>query len=172
MEVEAHREDKVTVMVTLTTYNRNGEEKVNIFELSNRFRLIQASIQPPLKGNGEKIHVRKLSIAKRAQRFSQHPKVGASHVMYIPYNDVGNACFYYGTWLSTVQGFSCDGVHFFKSETEFSPLPTFYVTNNVMAAFKFPLHNHLPLLNTAKDQLYNDHCKVMFLKNGNVSHNR
>jgi len=43
------------------------------------------------KGNEEQIQVRKLSIAERAQRFSQHPKVGASHVMYILYNIDGNA---------------------------------------------------------------------------------
>ena len=118
---------------------RNGQSFQNV----KRILVNLDEYTTPPKRNEEQIRVRKLSIAERAQRFSQHPEVGANHVIYTPYDVDGSTCFYHGTRLLTVQGFSGCGVLPFKSETEFSPLPAFYVTNNVVAAFEFPLHNHL-----------------------------
>lgn len=97
----------------------------------------------PPKGTEEQIRVRKLSIAERARLFSRHFEVRSGHVIYSPYDIVGSAFLYHGLRVSTAHGFSRCGVQPIKSNTEFSPSPAFYVTNDVAAAFEFPLHNHL-----------------------------
>jgi hypothetical protein len=53
------------------------------------------------------------------------------------------ACFYHGTRLLTSEGFAREGIRPFKNNTEFSPFPAFYVTNDIATAFEFPLHNHV-----------------------------
>jgi hypothetical protein len=39
--------------------------------------------------------------------------------------------------------FSLLDIQPFQNNTEFSPFPSFHVTNDIATAFEFPLHNHL-----------------------------
>ena len=95
--------------------------------------------QNPPKGNPR----RALSIRERGRLFRSHFDTRADQIPYDPYHASGVACLYHGTRLSTSGGFFQKGVQPFKSGLEFSPASAFYVTNQVTAAFEFPLHNHL-----------------------------
>lgn len=103
---------------------------------------VDAYTTPP-KGNREERSARKLSIGERAKAFARHLEVTRTHVPYSPYDTTGVACFYHGTRLLMSNGFSDVGILPTKFCTEFSFSLAFYVTNSVVAAFEFPLHNCL-----------------------------
>lgn len=123
------------------------EERINgqFFRNVERIIVNLGDYQTPPKGDGdeEQSRHRALSIRERGSLFLLNLDTRADQIPYDPYHTSGVASLYHGTRLSASGGFSETGVQPFKSGTEFSPELAFYVTNQVTAAFEFPLHNHL-----------------------------
>ena len=123
------------------------EERINgqFFQDVEQIIVNLGDYQTPPKGDQVHSCHRDLSIQERGRLFRERVYfvTGADQIPYDPYHTSGVACFYHGTRLSASSGFSQRGVQPFKLGTEFSPAPAFYVTNEVTAAFEFPLHNHL-----------------------------
>lgn len=127
---------------------RERNEKAQVFKDLVRVLVNMSVYVTPDRGRDrgrdqEQRFIRRRSIGERAQAFAEHAVVCASHIPYDPHTVSGVACLYHGTRLRMADGFSRVGIQPFKTNTEFSCHPAFYVTNDIASAFEFPLHNRL-----------------------------
>lgn len=96
----------------------------------------------PPKGAHPVMMERPKSIRERARIFGADKEIMKSAAHYEPTDSVsGLVTLYHGSRLVNFDSFCQFGVKPTTFDTEFSTAPAFYVTNQVTAAFEFPLHN-------------------------------